>query len=211
MISHYRASRVLIVDDVHREYQEMTMAEVFRGMLVGSTDVFQLALNGKAKKYVIINIVILGALFGISNLFIELQKTPDLPLSDKFALITPLIFSSAGIVTMCGALIALTLVYWAAAIAFGGQGGFGLIAGSIGVAAIPFWVLAPLLNYTLRNSAPATNNIVLYILIALTFIWSFKLTRQGFVTGQGLSMKKATIAVLAIWIFSVSSIYVFLP
>lgn len=211
MIFHYRASRVLIVDDVHREYQEMTMAEVFRGMLVGSSDVFQLALNGKAKKYVILNILILGTLFGISNLYVELQKTPGLPLSDKFAIITPLIFSSAGIVTMCGALIAFTLVYWAAAIAFGGQGGFGLIAGSIGVAAIPFWVLAPLLNYTLRNSAPSSYNIVLYILIVLAFFWSFKLIRQSFITGQGFTTTKATVAVALIWIFSISSIYVFLP
>ena len=47
------------------------MAEVFRGMLVGSSDVFQLALNGKAKKYIIGNILILGILYGISNLFVE--------------------------------------------------------------------------------------------------------------------------------------------
>jgi hypothetical protein len=189
----------------------MTMAEVFRGMLVGSSDVFQLALNGKAKKYVFGNILILGILFGISNLFVELQTTPDLPLSDKFAIITPLIFSFAGIVTMCGALIALTLVYWAAAIAFGGQGGFGVIAALIGVAATPFWVLAPLLNYTIRNSTPESNQLLSYIFIALAFFWSFKLIRQSFITGQGLSMTRATIAVAAVWIFSVSSIYVFLP
>ena len=187
------------------------MAEVFRGMLVGSSDVFQLALNGNVKKYVAGNIFILGILFGLSNLLVELQVTPDLPLSDKFAIITPLIFSSAGIVTMCGALIAFTLVYWAAAIAFGGYGGFGLIATLIGLASIPFWVLAPLLNYTLRYSAPDSNKILLYILIVLAFLWSFKLIRQSFITGQGLSVTKATLAVSALWIFSVSSIYVFLP
>lgn len=189
----------------------MTMAEVFRGMLVGSSDVFQLALNGKAKKYVVVNIFVLGILYGISNLLVELQATPDLPLSDKFAIITPLIFSSAGIVTMCGALIAFTLVYWAAAIAFGGYGGFGLIAALIGLAAVPFWVLAPLLNYTLRYSAPESNQLLLYILIVLAFFWSFKLIRQSFITGQGLNKTKATIAVSALWIFSVSSVYVFLP
>ncbi len=189
----------------------MTMAEVCRGMLVGSSDVFQLALNGKAKKYVIGNILVLGILFGLSNLLGTLSTTPDLPLNDKFAIITPLIFSSAGIVTMSAALIGLTLVYWAAAIAFGGHGGFGLIAALIGLAAIPFWILAPVLNYTLRFAAPESNKIFLYILLGMAFVWSFRLVRQSFITGQGLSETKATIAVLAIWIFSVSSIYVFLP
>lgn len=188
----------------------MSMAEVFRGMLVGSGDIFQLALKGKARKYVVTNIVILGILFGMSNLVGTLQITPDLPLSDKFAIITPLIFSSAGILTMCGALIGCTMVYWAAAIAFGGQGGFGIIASLLGLCAMPFWVLAPLLNYTFNYASPESR-LLLFALMALPFLWAFKIVRQSFITGQGLSEMKATIAVSAIWIFSASSIYVFLP
>lgn len=187
------------------------MAELYRGMCVGDSAVFQLAVQGKVRKYALVNVCLLGIFFGVSNLLGALQTTPDLPMANKYALLTPLIFSTAGIITMSGALIALTLVYWAAARAFGGQGGFGLIFDLIGLATIPFWILAPLLNYTLRFPHDGIGRIFLLSAIAASFLWSFKVVRQSMITGQGITLVKATFAVAAIWIFSVSSIYVFIP
>ncbi len=86
------------------------MAEVYRGMLVGNKEIFQLALDGKARKFALLNIVIVGILYGLSNLLGTLKTTPDLPLTDKFAIITPLIFSTAGVVTISAALIGFNLV-----------------------------------------------------------------------------------------------------
>ncbi len=189
----------------------MKMRDIYRGMLVGDSRVFQLAMHGKAKKYALGNIAILGIFFGLSNLLGTLRTTPDLPLSDKFAIITPLLFSVAGIVIMCGALIAFTMIYWAAARAFGGQGGLGLILDLIGIAAIPFWILAPLLNYTVRHPPDGAIKYILIITIIGSFLWSFRLLRCSLMTAQGLGATKATIAVTAMWIFSVSSVYVFLP
>ncbi len=187
------------------------MAEVYRGMLVGNKEIFQLALDGKARKFALLNIVIVGILYGLSNLFGALKTTPDLPLTDKFAIITPLIFSTAGVVTICAALIGFTLVYWAASRAFGGHGGFGLILDLIGLAAIPFWILAPLANYGLRFTPEGSVRTLLLILIIPAFLWSFMLIRKSMICGQNISMGKATFAVAGMWIFSVSAIYVFTP
>ncbi len=187
------------------------MAEVYRGMLVGNKEIFQLALDGKARKFALLNIVIVGILYGLSNLFGALKTTPDLPLTDKFAIITPLIFSTAGVVTISAALIGFTLVYWAASKAFGGHGGFGLILDLIGLAAIPFWILAPLANYGLRFTPEGSFRTLLLILTIPAFLWSFVLIRKSMICGQNISMGKATFAVAGMWIFSVSAIYVFTP
>lgn len=187
------------------------MADVYKGMVVGNKDIFQLALDGKARKFALVNIVIVGILFGLSNLLGALKTTPDLPLSDKFAIITPLIFSTAGVITISAALIGFTLIYWAAARAFGGYGGFGLILDLIGLAAIPFWFLAPLANYALRYTPEGSARAMLLILIIPIFLWSFVLVRKSMVCGQNISLSKATFAVAGMWIFSVSAIYVFIP
>jgi len=187
------------------------MGEIYSGMAVGRSEVFKLALEGKARVYALLNVAIVGVFFGLSNLLGTIQTASDLPLNGKFALITPLLFSASGIVSMFAALIALTLIYWAAARAFGGPGGLGLSFELIGLAAMPFWVLAPMLNYTLRFSSPGTERIILLCLIVPSFFWSFKIMRKSLTSGQGISEVKATIAIAAMWIFSVSSIYVFIP
>jgi hypothetical protein len=187
------------------------MADTYKGMVFGNNGVFQMALQGGARRYALSNIFILGVLFGISNFIGTLQTTPELPVDGKFVIITPLIFSTFGVITMCGALIAFTLIYWAASRAFGGYGGFGLIFDLIGVAAVPFWILAPLLNYTIRYSANGPMRIILISAIIMSFLWSFRVIKESMVTGQGISSVKATIAVAAMWIFSISAIYVFMP
>lgn len=187
------------------------MAEVYRGMVTGDSAVFRLALEGKARKYALGNILVAGILFGLSNLMGSVQSTPDLPLSDKFAVITPLIFSTAGVVTISCAVIGFTMVYWAASRAFGGVGGFGIILDLIGLAAIPFWILAPLCNYALRYSPDTNTRILLLALLIPPFIWSFVLTRQSMITGQNISKTKASYAVVGMWIFSISAVYVFSP
>lgn len=189
----------------------MTYSEIFRGSLLGSDEVFHLALDGKAKTIMLFNISVLGILFGLSNLALKLRLTPDFPISGKFAIITPCIYSVAGIVTMFGAAVGLCLIYWAAAKAFGGPGGFSLILDLIGVSAIPFWILAPLANYALRLQETNTASLLFLIPAMLSFSWSFKLLRQSLVIGQGITPDKATAAVICMWIFSISSVYVFLP
>ncbi|MFN2353464.1 MAG: hypothetical protein ABR512_02920 [Desulfopila sp.] len=187
------------------------MAEIYKGMVLGNGTVFELALQGRARRYTLINIVTLGICFGLSNFYGALQTTPELPLSGAYMFITPLIFSAAGIVTMSGALIACTLVYWAAARAFGGPGGLGVIADLIGLAAIPFWILAPLLNIQMRFAPVGVSRILILSCIGAAFLWSFHVIRQSMVTGQSISLQRATIAVAAMWIFSISAVYVYLP
>ena len=187
------------------------MADTYKGMVFGNSGAFQMALQGGARRYALSNIFILGVFFGISNFIGTLQTTPELPLDGKFAIITPLIFSVFGVVTMCGALIALILIYWAASRAFGGYGGFGLIFDLIGVASVPFWIFAPLLNYTIRYSSNGPLRLFLICAIIMAFLWSFRVIRESMVTGQGISNLRATIAVAAMWIFSTSAIYVFIP
>ncbi len=181
-------------------------------MLSGQPRIFQLAIDGRARKYTIINIVVTGIAFGMSNLIGVLATDPGaLPMSGTYGLIVPLLFSLYGITTIIGVLAGFCLVYWAAARAFGGPGGFGLIIDLIGMSAVPFWVLAPLLNYTLRFRTSESVKLTLLVPLIVVFIWSFKLIRQSLVSGQGLSEAKATLALGCIWIFSISAIYVFLP
>ena len=187
------------------------MAAVYRGMVTGDRDVFEMALQGKARGYAMVNLFILGVCFGISNLIGALQTTPNLPFDGTYAVLTPLIFSTAGLISMCGAMIAGTLVYWAAAKALGGHGGFGLIFDLIGIAIIPFWLLAPLLNYALRFQLEGVGRILIMSCIVAAFLWSFSLLRKSIIIGQGLSRNKATFAIAMIWIFSVSAIYVYMP
>lgn len=189
----------------------MKMAEIYKGMVLGNGAVFELALQNRARRYTLINIVILGILYGLSNLYGAIQTTPELPLSGNYIFITPLIFIARGIVDMCGALIACTLIYWAAARAFGGPGGLGIIADLIGLAAIPFWILAPLLNIQIRFATTGVLRMIILSCIAAAFFWSFRLFRQSMVTGQSISQQRATIAVAAMWVFSISAVYVWLP
>lgn len=189
----------------------MNMAAVYRGMATGNNAVFEMARQGQARRYAMGNLFILGICFGFSNLAGALQTTPNLPFDGIYALLTPLIFSTAGVISMCGAMIAGTLIYWAASRAFGGHGGFGLIFDLIGIATIPFWVLAPLLNYTLRFEVGGVGRILMLSGIIASFLWSFSILRQSIIIGQGLTKTKATIAIAMIWIFSVSAIYVFIP
>ncbi|MDJ0622248.1 MAG: hypothetical protein QNJ17_04755 [Desulfocapsaceae bacterium] len=187
------------------------MAAVYKGMATGDSAVFELALQGRVRQYAMVNLFILGVCFGLSNLAGALQTTPNLPFDGTYALLTPLIFSTAGVISMSGAMIACVLVYWAAARAFGGQGGFGLIFDLIGSAIIPFWILAPLLNYALRFQVAGVGRILILSGIVASFLWSFSLLRQSIIVGQGLTKTKANIAITMIWIFSVSAIYVFIP
>lgn len=112
---------------------------------------------------------------------------------------------------MLGALIGLILVYWSASRAFGGRGGFILIFDLLGLTLVPFWVIAPLLNYAINFDSSQTITFLLLAVIGVTGLWAFILTRDSLVIGQGLSRNKSAIAVFGIWIFSVSSVYVFLP
>ncbi len=189
----------------------MSYFSLFKDLLIGTDKVFTLALDGKVRLIMLINITILGILFGLSNFVGALQNTPDLPLDGKFAFITPALFSLGGMVTMFGALLGVCMIYWAAARAFGGKCGFALILDLIGVAAIPFWIIAPCLNYILHFQPSKIATLWLLLPTGMAFIWSFKLLRQSLIVGQGLSFNKASLAVACMWIFSVSSIYVFLP
>jgi len=189
----------------------MAMVDVYRGMMYGTNEVFQLALDGQARKYVLINLVIVGILFGLSDFFRVIQVTPDLPISGKFAFITPAIYAFTGIVTMSGTLIGFTLVYWSASIAFGGRGGLGIVMDLIGLSTVPFWFLAPIMNYTFRSDLTNQSTTILYVLLVLTFIWSCHVIRNSLIIGQGLTTTKATIAVAAMWIFSISAVYVLIP
>lgn len=189
----------------------MTYLEFWPDLLKGKDEVFYLAREGKVRNVTLINITVLGIVFGLSNLLVALKISPDLPLQGKFALITPALFSVIGIVYMFVALAGFCLIYWAAAKAFGGPGGLWLVMDLIGLSAVPFWILAPMLNYykNLRSSEPIS--LVVLLPIVLAFAWSFKLIRQSMVAGQGISEGKATLAVACMWIFSISSVYVFLP
>ncbi len=189
----------------------MSYLSVLSDLIARKEEVFLLAVNGKCRKFVIFNLLILGVLFGFSNFIGAVSTTPDLPLDGKFAFITPLIFCVSGFFTMSTALIGFVLVYWSAAKAFDGRGGFALIFDLLGLSLIPFWVIAPLLNYVIIFSNSKVMTIVLFAVIGVAAVWSFQLTRGSLVVGQGLSRKKAAIAVCCIWIFSISSIYVFLP
>jgi len=189
----------------------MSYRDLLPLMVAGKPQIFQMALDGTVRKYVMINVIITGILFGISNIFGALTIDPTLPLNGKFAIITPLMFCIPGILTMFGALAGFCMVYWAAARAFGGPGGFNLIVDLIGMSAVPFWVLAPLLNYSLRFRATESIPLLLLVPLIIAFIWSFKLIRQSLVTGQGLQEGRATLALGCMWIFSISAVYVFQP
>lgn len=189
----------------------MSYLSVLSSLIARDDEVFQLAVDGKSRKFVIINLIILGILFGLSNFIGSMSTTPDLPVDGKFAIITPLAFCIAGFFNMFGALTGLILIYWSASRAFGGSGGFILIFDLIGLTLVPFWFIAPLLNYAVNFNSSQTVTVILLAVIGVTGGWSFILTRDSLIRGQGLSRKKATIAVYGIWIFSVSSVYVFLP
>ncbi len=189
----------------------MSYFSLFRDLLTGSDAVFNLALDGKARIIMLINISLLGIFFGLSNFVGTLQLNPDLPMDGKFALITPALFSLGGMVTIFGAMVGFCFIYWSAARAFGGHGGFALVLDLIGLAAIPFWIFAPFLNYIIRFHPSKIATLWLLLPTGMAFLWSFKLLRQSLIIGQGLSFNKASLAVACMWIFSVSSIYVFLP
>jgi hypothetical protein len=180
-------------------------------MITGPPELFELALEGKGRLPMMFNLTITGITFGLSNLYGTLQQAPDLPMQGQYALITPVMFSVYGIFTMLGAMLGLTLVYWAAAKAFGGHGGLMLVMDLIGLAGVPFWFLAPLLNLALNFNQQDSVPLILLIPLVLVFVWSFKLIRQSMVTGQGLTVGKATLALGCMWIFSISAVYLFMP
>ena len=189
----------------------MNFIRLLPDLFTGPAELFELALEGKARSILMINLTITGVTFGLSNLYGTMLQTPDLPLHGQFALLTPAMFCVFGIFTMLGAMFGLTLIYWAAAKAFGGPGGFGLVMDLIGLTGAPFWFLAPLLNLAINFNQQDSVPLYLLIPLILSFIWSFKLIRQSLVTGQGLSEGKATLALGCMWIFSISAVYLFLP
>ncbi len=189
----------------------MSYFALFKDLLLGSEEVYQLALNGKARLIMLFNITILGIFFGLSNFVGTLQQNVNLPIEGKFVFITPALFSLGGIVTIFGAILGFCMIYWSAARAFGGPGGFSLVLDLIGLSCIPLWILAPLLNYVIRFNPSKIATLWLLLPAGVAFLWSYKLLRQSLIVGQGLSFNKASIAVACMWIFGVSSIYVFLP
>jgi hypothetical protein len=189
----------------------MSYLQIISGAARGEDAVFQRAVDRGARSYALLNIIILGILYGLSNLVGVYAQGVELPLAGAYLFITPALFGILGIVTMCGATIGLCLVYWAAAKGFGGPAGFGLVLDLVGLSAVPFWVLAPLLNYAIQFAPNREIPIGLVIPIALAFFWTFMVVRKSLVVGQGLSMGKATLAVVSMWIFSTSAVYLFLP
>ena len=189
----------------------MSFIRLLPQLITGPPELFELALEGKARLVMMANLTITGIAFGLSNLYGTLLQSPDLPMQGKFALLTPVMFSMFGIFTMLGAILGLTMIYWAAAKAFGGPGGLVLVMDLIGLAGAPFWFLAPLLNLALNFNQQESVPLILLIPLVLSFAWSFKLVRQSMVTGQGLTEGKATLALGCMWIFSISAVYVFLP
>ncbi|MBE0583605.1 MAG: YIP1 family protein [Desulfofustis sp.] len=190
----------------------MRYLELVPALAAGKEEVFRLALDGKARPIMLINIAILGVFFGLSNLVGIIGQAGTAGMEGRFLLLLSLLLILYGIFTMFAVLFGLTLIYWAAAKAFGGPGGLVMTLELIGLAALPFWVLAPLLNYAIRFT-PDNTAVPLIVLVplALAFIWSFLLVKKSMVVGQGLSEGKATLAVACMWIFSISAVYVFLP
>ena len=195
----------------NRLQSPMSFIRLLPQLITGPPELFELALEGKARHLMMISLTITGITYGLSNLYGTLLHTPDLPMHGKYGLITPAMFSMFGIFTMLGAMLGLTMIYWAAAKAFGGPGGLMLVMDLIGLAGAPFWFLAPLLNLALNYNQRDSVPLSLLIPLVLVFIWSFKLVRQSMVTGQGLSEGRATLALGCMWIFSISAVYVFLP
>lgn len=189
----------------------MKYFEIVSGVISGNNSVFQLVSVGKARNAALFNIVILGIVFGLSNFVGLRSQGTELPQEGIYFLITPLLLCVLGIVTMCGAVMGLCLVYWAAAKALGGPASFGLVLDLVGLSAVPFWILAPLLNYAIRFAPNQEVPFLLMVLIVLAFFWTFVVLRRSLVVGQGLHGGKATLAVACMWIFSLSAIYLFLP
>ena len=189
----------------------MSYFEIITGTISGNDSVFTLATDGKARNAALLNIVILGIVFGLSNFVGLRSQGAELPQEGIYLFLTPLLLCVLGIVTMCGAVMGLCLVYWAAAKALGGPAGFGLVLDLVGLSAVPFWLLAPLLNYAIQFAPNQEVPFPLMVLIVLAFFWTFVVLRRSLVVGQGLSVGKATLAVASMWIFSLSAIYLFMP
>ncbi len=189
----------------------MNFGRLLIDLISGPPELFEMALEGKARPIMMFNLTITGITYGLSNLYRTFLEMPDLPLQGMYGLITPVMFCLFGIFTMLGAFLGLTMIYWSACRAFGGPGGIGLVMDLIGLTAVPFWFLAPLLNLALNNNPGEAIPLYLLVPLVLVFAWSFKLVRQSMVTGQGLSEGKATFALGCMWIFSISAVYVFLP
>lgn len=180
-------------------------------MISGPPELFELAVDGKARSILLVNITILGICYGLSNLYGSMIENPGLPLQGKFALLTPVLFCVFGIFTMLAALLGLTLIYWSAAKAFGGPGGFGLIIDLIGLCLVPFWILAPLVNFAIKFNRGEYVPLYLLIPIIVVFVWAFRLVKQSLKAGQGLSDGRATLALACMWIFSISAVYLSIP
>ncbi len=180
-------------------------------LAVGGASVFRLVDNGKARRVMVINIIILGISFGLSNMIGILGRAEIQDLQGRALLLLGLLMICYGIVTMFVALFGMCLIYWAAAKALGGSGGLLACLQLIGLAAVPLWFLAPLLNYALRYSPGPGIPPLLLVPLAAAFIWSFWLLKRSLIFGQRLSDGRAILAVAGMWIFSVSAIYVFLP
>lgn len=189
----------------------MSYFKVFGELVAGNERILSPNDSEGVKTYAIINLVILGVIFGLSNYMGARYTNPELPVDGKFALITPLLFCGVGMFTMGAALIGYTLVYWAAAKAFGGQGTIGRCGELIGLTAIPFWFIAPLSNFFINYNHTSATRLLILIFIAMVTGWLFRLTKKSFLWGVGMSQGKASVAVVAMWIFSISSVYVFLP
>lgn len=189
----------------------MNYADFFKYSVSCEHRLFWLASEGKAHIFSIVNILILGTLIGLSDLAGSLSQGSPVPLDGKFAFITPLIFSISGLVNIMIAVLGLTLVYWAAAKAFGGYGNMSHAFYLVSLSLAPFWVLAPLLNYTVRFHPDTLVQIPMLVPILLSGIWAYRLLCKSLIAGQEISPVKAHLAVTGMVIFSVSAIYVLIP
>lgn len=189
----------------------MSYFTAFGDLVAGNKELLQPASEKNSKVFVLLNLVILGFCFGLSNFVGALITTPDLPINGSFAIVTPFIFCVAGFFTMGAALVGYSLIYWAAAKAFGGQGTIMQSAELIGLTCIPFWIIAPLTNFIINYKQTNVINLLLLMVVAITAGWLFRLTKNSLVWGMGVEPIKASLAVGAMWIFSISAVYVFLP
>lgn len=189
----------------------MNYPSLLLGLLTCQAEPFQVANSSKGRRYALLNLLLLGLFFGLSNFFAAMTLTPELPVEGKYLFLTPLIFCIAGTVTIAGAQLGFCLIYWAAARAFGGPGLIPLVFNLTALTLPPFWIAAPLINYLYHVDTSRSLSMVLLIIIGPSLLWSFLLIRKSLEIGQGISARKASIAVCCMWIFSISSIYVFQP
>ncbi|QQK74999.1 YIP1 family protein [Salicibibacter cibarius] len=178
-------------------------------MIVLERDAYQTFMESqKASKYSRATLVMVGVMYGVMAVMVNLQFLSGFNSLFLGLVIAPLLLIALGLLTAVVTKFGLTLLLWAGARAFGGPGRMKEVNQIVSISLLPGLLSAPIL---MEVDVPNLGLILVIIGLFFGIGWMYLICVRIIETTQQFSKTKAYLSVLASFVFFTSVYYLVLP